>query len=222
MGLRRLLHFEDAVLALFFLVVEPLFRSVLPVTDLNAMTTSNRPAIVAASFFAALLAWSCALWPARLPDGERFRQPELYRIFVFLYGYVVFVIGAEFIGRRGAGPVVAMGGLALAAALVIVRIRFAEKLEKMPRLPFLLRRILFVPFLVFISMMLDALSVLPGLSRATLALRAALLAGVFFWVLLFPLRRFIEAEPFSRRVWLWRFAVFTAVMTVNAAGFTAK
>ena len=220
MGLPRLFRvfrMEDALLVVFFSVVEPLFRGVLPVTDLNAMTTSNRPVMVAASFLAAALAWFCALWPVRLPDAERYRSSELSRVFVFLYGYVVFVIGAEFTGRHGAGPVVALAGLAVAVSLFVVRIRFRERLEALPRLPLLLRRILFVPFLVFISMMLDALAVLPGLSRAGLALRAALLAGVFFWVMLVPLRRFIEAEPFSRRIWLSRFAIFTVAMTVNAA-----
>lgn len=204
-------------MVLFFAVGEPLFRSMLPVTDLNNMTSSQPSVIVVAAFTAALLAWFCAFWPVRLPESGRYASPEWPRVFVFLYGFVVGIIGAEFAGKSATATVLATCGLCTAVGALLARLRFRERLDRLPPLALWVRRVLFLPMLVFSGMMLEALFVMPGVSRGVLVFRASLLAVIFFWLMLVPLRLFSSAEPFSLRVWLWRSLLFVAAVGANAA-----
>lgn len=215
---------EDIAFIVFFTLIEPLFGIYIPHSNLN----NPHPGVPDASliaftcFGAGILSWACTA--TRITSGNKTvvevdGNNFLARLFVIIYGAIIMQIGTEYL--EATSRISSLYGVALLAAGLFYFFGIIVKhTRRLPAIPHILRRIIILPFLLYISFMMDAVFEPVGTSTLFEIIRAVLLSVIMFAIIIIPVRRFSECEPFTMLPWVVRYILFTGGIVSNLLIFT--
>lgn len=214
-------HIEDLALFFFFILIEPLIGTYIPHSNLN----NPHPGVPGATsiaftcFAAGLLACLCAATRVTVNnktitdvDNKNF----LSRFFVVIYGTIVMQIGTEYLEATSHISSL-LGMLLLMIGMAYYFLVIVKNAARLPGIPYILRRILIIPFLLYISYMMEAIFEPAGIATFPEILLTFILSLIMFAMIILPVRRFSECEAFTVFPWTVRFILFTAGIYSNMA-----
>jgi hypothetical protein len=212
-------NIEDIAFIVFFTVIEPFIGTFIPHSNLNNPHPGVPDAsLIAVTCFAAgILSWACAATRVTSNNKTVVEVDEnnlLARFFVIIYGAIIFQIGTEYL--EATSRISSLFGVALLALGMFYFFGIIAKYaRRLPAIPHILRRIIIIPFLLYISFMMDAIFEPVGTSTLFEVIRALLLSVIMFVIIILPVRRFSECEPFTILPWVVRYILFTGGIVGN-------